>query len=232
MCSPGTRPMSADTAVPAAGEGRSWLLVGKGGDARRILHCQGHPHTPANATALQWRRSPPVRGGTRQQMGLDGDVHRPEKQVQFGVPRLRPAPRPPPASAPGEKRRHRRHRRRRGPLSSPGAPRPARAQSFPSAGRRMRVSLRGAGAAGSSGRGEEEGEQGQGRGRGAGPRCAWSSATASGSRPPPQTLGAGRAPEFPPEFPEAPRGAAHVTRLLPPAGWSPWASEKGPHAAH
>lgn len=94
MCSPGTRPMSADTAVPAAGEGRSWLLVGKGGDARRILHCQGHPHTPANATALQWRRSPPVRGGTRQQMGLDGDVHCPEKQVQFGVPRLRPSPAP------------------------------------------------------------------------------------------------------------------------------------------
>lgn len=94
MCSPGTRPMSADTAVPAAGEGRSWLLVGKGGDARRILHCQGHPHTPANATALQWRRSPPVRGGTRQQMGRDGDVHCPEKQVQFGVPRLRPPPPP------------------------------------------------------------------------------------------------------------------------------------------
>lgn len=94
MCSPGTRPMSADTALPAAGEGRSWLLAGKEGDARRILHCQGHPHTPANATALQWRRSPPVRGGTRQQMGLDGDVHCPEKQVQFGVPRLRPAPAP------------------------------------------------------------------------------------------------------------------------------------------
>lgn len=110
---------------PRCGGGAVLAPGGQRGDARRILHCQGHPHTPANATALQWRRSPPVRGGTRQQMGLDGDVHCPEKQVQFGVPRLRPAPRPPPASAPGEKRRHRRHRRRRGPLSSPGAPRPA-----------------------------------------------------------------------------------------------------------
>lgn len=44
---PGTRPMSGDTPVTAVGEGRAWLLAGKGGDAVRILHCPGHPHTPA-----------------------------------------------------------------------------------------------------------------------------------------------------------------------------------------
>lgn len=96
MCSPGTRPMSADTALPAAGEGRSWLLAGKGGDARRILHCQGHPHTPANATALQWRRSPPVGGEPGSRWGWTGTSTVLRSRFSLACHASAPPPPPPP----------------------------------------------------------------------------------------------------------------------------------------